>query len=671
MFFAGIPAAGAGYADENPRISGSKMPWARGGKEGFVTFRKAFFELFLAVSMLLTTDIFPPSAVAASFDAGVPMLPAASIAPGMKGVARTVLRGRDIVTFPVDILSVIEHKGSPRHLILVRASGPLMEQTGGIAAGMSGSPVFVEGKLIGAIGYGWDFSDHRLGLVTPIEDMASVWNWPERLPSFTRPLPTGFPSLFSGDVSPEEHPFPDNQDDNCSESEEHLTEENIFIGGSSSLPLHPVGKGTDSAPDGRATPLLADGLSTRAVKTLEANLGTRIFSSGMGGNDLPVEYNAHMQPGDAIGVLLAWGDVSIGATGTLTAVGADGRFLGFAHPFLNRGATVFPVTKAWVHDVIPSLESPFKLGSPQAIIGTVTQDRPQGIGGRIGYFAPSVSFALTVRDQETRTTVTKRFHMADDPFLVSRIAPVAMLGIVDDVWGRVGQGTARVVVSISGGGLEKGWTRTNMFFSEEDLARDAVKEFTDLADIFSTNEFQEIRPLEFRVEMEVTQVPRVLFIEDVEVDPNDASPGEDVKVTVKLRPYRRNPLTKVFSLKVPEGAQGTCDILVRGGGIAEPEQESILQGWRSISDFEQLLSELNAKESNNELVVELLADTKAEGSPVDRTEEEEEQKLLSEIKEKRMKEGTLRLFRSNYYVEGLMRRILRVRPESGTTEPSQ
>lgn len=659
-----------------------------------MTFRKMLRRIVLfmipLLAILTAEEVLPLPVLASppAFDAGIPTLPITLVKPGMKGIARTVFQGREIVSFPLEILSVIERKGTPRHLILVRASGPLMERTGGIAAGMSGSPVFVEGKLVGAIGYGWDFSDHRIGLVTPIEDMASVWDWPERLPPFSRPLPQGLTLFTSEDKVPEENASPnpgekepdenENNNDVDSMEEENSDRQDTSLsfpfGAKDPILLEVTREETNVNVNRilreRAAPLLVDGLSPRAAKSLETDLGTRILAmgTGSGGSDLPVEYDAHMTPGDAIGVLLAWGDITIGATGTLTAVGKDGRFLGFAHPFLNRGAVVFPVTKAWVHDVIPSLESPFKLGSPQAIIGTVTQDRPQAIGGRIGYFAPSVSFTVTVRNQETKKSVIKRFHVVDDPFLVAKIAPAAMLGIVDDEWGRVGQGTAHVTVSISGGGLEKGWTRANMFFSPEDLARDTIKEFSDLVDIFSTNEFLEVKPLGFRIDVELTQAPRVLFIEDVEIDPKEAAPGSDVTITVKLRPYRRNPLTKTFTLRVPEGAQGTCDVLVRGGGIAEPEQESILQGWRSIAAFEELLSELNAKESNNELVVELLA--KVEEPSQDKMEEEEP-KLLSEIKARRMKEGTLRLFKSNYYVEGLMRRVLHVRPENGATDSGQ
>ncbi len=144
--------------------------------------------LFLLLSVLLAV-----SADAAPFRPSGPSLGASSLRPGMKGHALTVVSGREIIRFPVEIVSIIPRKGSPRNLIMVRASGPVIAKTGGIAAGMSGSPVYVNGKLIGAIGYGWNFSEHNLGLVTPLEDMASIWDWPEKkvvLPGLP-PLGTG------------------------------------------------------------------------------------------------------------------------------------------------------------------------------------------------------------------------------------------------------------------------------------------------------------------------------------------------------------------------------------------------------------------------------------------------------------------------------------------------
>ena len=140
------------------------------------------FVLLFAPAEKLEASVFNPS---------VSVLEARALRAGMKGYALTVVSGREIVRFPVEIVSVIPGKGIPRHLIMIKASGPVIEKTGGIAAGMSGSPVYINGKLIGAIGYGWNFSEHTLGLVTPFEDMASVWNWPEKPVSIPPAPPLG------------------------------------------------------------------------------------------------------------------------------------------------------------------------------------------------------------------------------------------------------------------------------------------------------------------------------------------------------------------------------------------------------------------------------------------------------------------------------------------------
>ena len=591
--------------------------------------RKMLFEGCSVIIALLLTLM--PNLSAAS----VKLYPLEAVHPGQKGEARTVIRGEEIVTFPVEILSILPRKGSPSNLILVRADGPVIEKTGGIAAGMSGSPVFIDGRLVGAIGYGWNFSDHRLGLVTPIEDMRKVWDYPDqdvlRLPP---PVPVTPPA--SSDI-------PENGD----QGEEVVCDEETGL------------TETSCDEEARSTPFLADGLSIRAANSIGETLCLRIESlAGTGGTgDLPVQFNPELEPGDAVGVMLAWGDVSLGATGTLTELDDEGRFLAFAHPFLNRGAVRFPVTRAYVHGVIPSIQSPFKIGEPRAIIGTVTQDRPQAIGGKLGIFAPSVDVSVSFHDRELGTEKLKRFHIVNDPFLVAQILPDAVMGILDELWGQVGEGTLKSTVTLEGRGLKEDFNRSNVFFSDEDVVKEALTEAEALAGIMALNPFMEVFPLGIRLKYEVTRKPEVLFIEELTLDEKKVRPGETVKGTFRLRPYRGKPLSKTFTLKVPEKAAGYCEVVVRGGGIAEPGQESLLEGWRSINDLDQLLREVNAAESNNEVVIEL------HYPPVDPVQGmEEEQELRSEQKSRRMKEGTLRIFKSNFFVEGLMRRSVQVLP---------
>ena len=564
------------------------------------------------------------------------ILPVESLKEGMKGTAYTVIKGEKIVSFPVTIVSVLPSPESPNNLILIKASGPVIEKTGGIAAGMSGSPVFIEGKLIGAIGYGWNFSEHERGLVTPIEEMVKVWNWPDKVPAIPKSdlkLP-GMPAENNGSVPGD---LPEGTKD----------------------PEVPAGSEL-------SVPLLGMGYSTRSARRIEEILGmpVKMLPAPVSGVTLPVEYNAVVRPGEAVSVLIAWGDVSLAATGTLTTVSESGLFLAFAHPFTNRGAVSFPLARAWIHEVIPSLETPFKLGTPRSIIGIVTQDRPQAIGGRIGQFAPVIDVSIQLGDVDSGERTLKRFKAAFDPFLMTKVIPEMLIGLVDNVWGRTGEGSAKVTVKIEGGGLAEGWQRTNMFFSSSDIGKAMFSEFSDLASAISLNPFYEIMPLGIHLDVEITSDPRVALIEDVTLSKKIVPPGGSFDVEITLRPFRKEPLIQKLSLKAPEDSEGICEVVVRGGGIEEPGQESIEQGWRTIRSLQELLGEFSAMETNDEVVAEIRTfNSKIDDPAAIEAEEESQRKLLSQVKEEKLKEGSIKSYRSNYYIDGLLRRMIRVVPE--------
>ncbi len=591
---------------------------------------------FLALTLVFA---FPFFAEAVAFIPETPMMKIGEVRPGMRGEAHTVVKGQAVVTFPVTVVSVLPRKGIPKHLILIRAEGPIIEKTGGIAAGMSGSPVFINGKIVGAIGYGWNFSDHRLGLVTPLEDMIAVFDWKDVKPAFYKP-PLPEPSTVSPDVSSSD----------------------ISSGDIPSADAEPL------------VTLFADGMSQRAIAGLSSAFNGKILAmgSGMAENLPPVETVRKMNPGEAVGVMLAWGDVSLGATGTLTAVSKDGRFLAFAHPFINNGAVAYPLTRAWVHDVVPSIESPFKLGTPMSIIGTVTQDRPQAIGGKLNVYPPSFDFTVNLDDVDNKKKIRKRFHVAAAPFLLSKLAPDALTGLLDDLWGQVGAGTARLNLSVSGPNLAGGWNRNNLFFSEKDLTKETLKEFKELVEVIALNPFTEIAPLGFQLDLEMTSNPRILLIEDVKVDKRKLKPGEKLKVEVRLRPYRKEPFVRSFELTVPKESSGKSTVVVRGGGIEEPGQDSITEGKTTIRDLPTLLKELSVRETNNQVVVEILSQRgpkfpskKASLGQEEMDAPEDEPELLSAVTEKKLKEGSMRVFNTNYFVDGLQRRDISVTPIAG------
>ena len=547
---------------------------------------------------------------AATFVPEQPVMSAEELRPGMRGHMLTVLKGTKPVKLPIEVISVISQRGHARHSIMIRLLPSEENRIGGVAQGMSGSPVYVNGKLIGAVSMGWSFSDHRVVMVTPIADMNRVFSWPDSL-------------IRLGDA-------------------------NI----------------ADFA--NKVSSLAVRGLSGHTVADLQSVLGVPLEAAPFGASgELPLD-ETRFSPGDAIAALLAWGDVEISAVGTVTATSRDGRFLAFGHSFLERGAVNFPVARATVHDTIFSQVFPFKIASPIAIVGTATQDRANGVGGRMGYFTPSIAAAFVFRDLDTGTErVVKNFRVVPDAFLSARLLAGIYRGLLDTQWGRRGEGTAVVTLRVDGRNLTKGWTRTNAFFSHADLGNVAMRETAAIIDTIMLQPFKDIYPVGFRLDVAVTRELKVLFIEDVVVSP-EASPGDTLNVEVVLRPWRRDPIRRRFELTIPKDATGNIELLVRGGGANSLSQLALDGGWKSIDNFERLLMEINATDANNELILELTYD-RADIRPrtgAQRTQAElvqEEREFLSETNSRRITEGTLKISRSEYVIDGLMRRLINLR----------
>ena len=513
------------------------------------------------------------------------------IKPGMTGYALTVLQGQTISRMPIEVINVITRKGNPSSLILAKINA------GFAAAGMSGSPVFFDNKLAGAIGYGFNNADHKVIMITPIEDMMSIFSWPDqkiKIPS-------------------------------------------------NALQMN--------------APLSVSGVGHNTADYISEILGRKVELAG-GAYDgfMPIEENAKMKPGEAIMVFLAWGDVEIGGTGTLTATSKDGRFLGFGHPFLELGAVNFPVARTSIDYIIQNRDFPFKIGTPVSFVGTITQDRQQGIGGQLGYFAPSVSASLTFRNRDLRTISHKGFNIVNAPFITHRMIGAIYAGLIRELWGRNGEGTLLTTFSVEGGSVKNAWRRSNLFFSTSNAPEAPRSEISLITELFLLNAFQDIFPIGFHLDVEVTNEPRVLYIEELNINKALVKAGDTIEVQVKLRPWRKKQIVRSFDLKVPADALGLCEIVARGGAFDTAIPTAIIEGWKSIDSFERMLTELDSIESNEQLIIELNTRPSQDKGGLPNFE------YLSEIKERRIKEGNMRVFSSGYYVEGLMRQQFEVHP---------
>ncbi|HHV93848.1 MAG TPA: hypothetical protein GXX47_04830 [Firmicutes bacterium] len=533
--------------------------------------------------------------------------PLEELRPGMKGIGKTVAKGTTIEEFHVEVLGVLQGEQNVSQLVLVQVSGDVIDRMGGIASGMSGSPVYVDGKLLGAISYTFSFTDRRLGLVTPIGPMLEILKYDRtetalQLPSGRWTWADAEARLVAG------YPI-----------------EEIYIAWESDA------GDTVTYDNGRlcvtpaSAPLLVGGMGPRARKELAASfkpfgVETVAVPGALAG--INVE-DVDLEPGAALAVQLVTGDVQVTSLGTVTYVDGS-RFVGFGHPFLNRGSVNLMASTAYIYTTVNSLSMPFKLGAPMKTVGTITQDRGAGVGGYIGRPPETIDLIVKVTDRNLGTTKELQAEIANEPGLLLSLVSSAALQGLDQGIDRIGPGTSRLVFKIAGEGFPGPIVRDNMFYSPLDISAVSLAELLETLQILVNNEFQEVKVKTLEVTAQVEQERRTAVIEKATPTVAQARAGEMVDVEVVIRPYRGQRETKILRLPIPDTAQpGAIHVTVRGGGLGYPyldlapfhedskEQEDAIDlepvGPPSSADsFEKLLETILKREKNNEIVMEYI-----------------------------------------------------------------
>ena len=544
-------------------------------------FRRRFGALVLVCLVWLLA--LPAAAVAA-----VPLMPLSEVRVGAQGVARTVIAGTRIEEFGVEVLGIMKNKGAVGDLILVRTYGDVIDRAGGVAQGMSGSPVFIDGRLIGAIGYGWSLTDQRTAMVTPIQDMLRIFEY--KLP----PPPVTASTEQAGDQ-------PDDQ---------------------SAAPLE-KNKGKQPAADQPAgksrqllsTPLMAAGFGPNALAYLQTQLKPlRLSPVAVGDPPSDIAYG-DLEPGSAVGVQLVRGDVSLGALGTVTYVD-DNRILAFGHPFLKRGPADFLMTNAYIFTTIRGLESSFKVGATGEVIGTISQDRGAGVAGEMNRFPGIVPLRMNIRAADSGGR-EMAVQIVQDEEILPILATASLLNAIDKAVDRTGSGTARITYEVAARGMPgETYKRENMFYSPENIAESSLAEFYELIAFLASNPHNPVTIMDIRADVEVSPERRTARILSARPVQNTARPGDTIDIEVKLKPYRAEPITRTVSFTVPkEQNAGTLNLSVRGGGffsLAALLKKVAAEGGdvpkpsrKPPKSFEEMIKDLSSRDRNNDIVVEL------------------------------------------------------------------
>jgi hypothetical protein len=331
------------------------------------------------------------------------------IVPGMKGYGITVFEGTERERFEVEVLGVLKNVWPKGDIILVRAEHPTLSRTN-IISGMSGSPVYIEGKLAGALAFSWYFAKEPIAGVTPIHEMLKIAEdekGQKRAQAAGRPWPKGEPVarvLLRGAVA--------------AERRQPLAKD--FGPG-------PERKGFSLEP--LATPVAVSGFSKNTLALLERNLGHLglIFTQGDAGT-APAEQEetpkeTALEPGAAVCIKFMEGDLSMSGVGTVTAkIGEQVLCLG--HAFLGEGTVDLPMALAVVHTVMPRQDRSFKFFSALETVGRFTQDQRTGLLGRLGEEAKMFPVALQVKSELGEETYNVKVidHPLMTPWLLSSVA---------------------------------------------------------------------------------------------------------------------------------------------------------------------------------------------------------------------------------------------------------
>ncbi|MGE0450153.1 MAG: SpoIVB peptidase S55 domain-containing protein [Vicinamibacterales bacterium] len=530
--------------------------------------------------------------------AATPQMDVAEVRPGMVGIGRTVFDGTHVEEFKAHIIGVIENViGTQRNLILAKLEGGPLANTG-VIAGMSGSPVYIDGRLVGAVSYALgNFAKEPIAGITPIAEMTDAATLGGARTPATRvhvelgadadQLATAFRRALSWN-----RPFADRADDARVVGGPVLAG---VSGGELATLMRPI-----------AMPLVMSGLEPRVADMLTSQLSGHGFlpmGAGAGARPGDMPFEGPLKPGDAVGVTFVEGDLALGATGTVTHVD-EGRVYAFGHPMYNLGPIAFPMTRAYVYTLLPSLASSAKLSSTGEVIGTFFQDRATAIAGQLGP-APSM-LPVTLKLEADRGNGSRTFHfnVVKDQLFGPLMTYTALVNTLTSYERQFGTATYSVQGRLQLKGHEP-IDFDNVFTGDNSAANTSAHVVTPITALVN-NEYESVDIESIDLAIRSTEQPRLATLERVWIDDPRPRAGRTVPLKVLLRSYRGEDILQTIPIEIPASARGSLAVMVSDGQrLNQSEQRELrMPQPRTVP---QLVRALNDTRRNNTLYVKLLA----------------------------------------------------------------
>jgi hypothetical protein len=551
-----------------------------------------FLALLISIMPLATTPAWAQEkAVSLPAKAAVgttTILPVEELRPGMKGIARTVFSGSEPQEFGIEIIGVLPGFTGPRQSTIIgKLSGPNVDKTG-VFAGMSGSPVFIGDRLVGAIAYSFPFAKEPICGITPIQQMIEIFE--AGTPKIARqPHPISYAQVASGDWKP-------------------LMPKQVV--GATSF-IAPVAAGSPLAPflgqqiQPIATPVVFSGISQESLSLFSTELTKSglLPVSGVGGaaeiTPLARFDEKTLTPGASVSVQLVRGDYSIAASGTVTF--RDGnRIYAFGHPFLSLGGADMPMAESSVVTVIPNAFNSFKLAVPGQMVGTISQDRATGIFGQLGRAPKMIPVHLNLHTSRNRDEQFS-FEVVNDEYLTPLLLTITVFNSINARERALGESTVSVRGSIAVEGqpaidLERRFSSPSAPLSAASALASPVMELL-------TSGFEDVTIKGINLDIVASEERHNATLERISLDRTEVNSGETVEVQAYIRTDSGKQFVERIPVQIPAEISSGPLVITVGDG-ATMQESSVAKTFVPL-DLNQLVTALNKVKKNDRLYLRL------------------------------------------------------------------
>ena len=473
---------------------------------------------------------------------------------GMKGIGRTVMVGTKLEEFEVEVLGVMRDVSPGRDMVLCRLSGCKLEHSG-IIQGMSGSPIYIDGKLLGAVAFGWEFAKDPIAGVTPFEQMLKYVRSSDRRVAAEAKEQVklaeagGFrnSSLLIQDQSFEAAP--------------RVSTGSGLVSGGGLAGMRPI-----------ATPLAASGFSPRALAFLETQFRPLGMAPMAGGGASPSvlkeEGDKPLVPGSPLSIAMVTGDFDLSGIGTVTHVEGD-RVYGFGHPMMSLGECEFPMMNGYIHTVYPRASVSMKMGSPLRTLGVIDTDVSTGVAGRVGRKPDMLPVVVRVKEGRYSDPHTYKLEMIREPNLLPSLVMAVLSNAIDTEGNLPEELTARIKATIQIEGHDPIFLNDTVSGPRYSGVMGPAAMFSPIAAIVNMigrNPLGKIRIEKIDCDVELMPGRTVATVESVRLASDRIEPGGTLKAFVTLKPFKGERKTVSLSLPLPmdfpEGAHeaSICDM---------------------------------------------------------------------------------------------------------------